>query len=634
MELKEIPGIGDKTAAALIKAEITTVDELLHTYPRTYRTYESRTTRTARLGEWVTLQGVITKPTSHHKGRISIQRATFRDDEGALELRWFNMPYITRSLEEDGQYQVMGKVEVFGGRLQIVSPSTKLLHKTRAVQNFMVPVYRQMGSLKPWVLREKIKSTIAHISLQVDPLSPSVINKYNLLDYHQALEYIHQPPSQDDLTRAIRRLSWQELYELQLESVKEKKKRRKKGVAIKYNEKKIKEFLGSLPFELTTSQKAAIDEILLELGKGYSMSRLLQGEVGSGKTIVAAALAYATATAGYRILIMAPTQILATQLHASLSSMLTPKGVTVSLVMGTSKAKKDGQIIVGTQALLNKEWDNIGLVIVDEQHRFGVEQREALTKGEISPHFLMMTATPIPRTLAMTVFSYLEMTRLIDMPKGRLPTKTYLVPEPKRLDSYTWINKQIDENNRIFFVTPLIEVAEEQEEAPLKSVKELQTSLTRHFPNRVIDVMHGKMKTVEKAVAFARFQSGATDILVATSMIEVGIDVPEANIMVIEDADRFGLSQLHQLRGRVGRGGDQGYCLLFTKNASSKVQERLAYFLRNTDGEKLAKYDLQNRGAGELFGSQQHGFFNLALGSMWDEEMLRETAEAARIHRI
>lgn len=632
MELGEIPGIGDKTLAALSQAGITSVAKLLHTYPRTYRTYRRATTRTAQPGDWVILHGMLGPVRSHYKGRLSIESSKFSDTTGSLTLRWFNMPYLTRSLRQDTVYQVMGRIEVFGERLQIVSPQIKLSQKSPSRDQVLVPIYRQMGSLKPWVLREKIKNALIHIEPTTDPLPAEVIQKYKLLDYHQALLAIHQPSGEAELNQAIHRLAWQELYELQLAALHSQGESSKlKSRPVNYAPDQVAKLIASLPYKLTASQNAAVAAILADLQKDVRMTHLLQGEVGSGKTIVAVILAYALATAGLRTLVMAPTEVLATQLYSTFANLLSPLGVEVSLILSSRRLKSPGSIVIGTQALLGKSWSDVGLVIIDEQQRFGVKDREALAEGDVAPHYLMMTATPIPRTLAMTLLSGLKLTRLTDRPAGRLPQKTYLVSESKRSAAYTWMDQEISRGSRVFVVTPLIESAADQDLSPLKSIEECKRDLSHHFPSRRLAVLHGRLKSGDKAETFARFQQGEIDILVATSMVEVGLDVPEANIIVIEDADRFGLSQLHQLRGRVGRGKEQGYCLLFSDSTAEKARSRLAYFVSETNGAKLATYDLTARGAGNLWGNAQHGFFNLQLGNLFDEQLLQETREAAKI---
>ena len=628
MTLTDLTGIGPKTASALLKADITTLTDLLETYPRTYRAYQATTAKNAELGEYIVLQGQLSKPISKKTTRVTTQLATFTDDTGKITLRWFNLPYITRSVNPNATYQIKGKLDEFRGVKQIVSPELTKVEEGSELINQLVPIYRQMGSLKPWIFRTKIKKILELDTLPPDPLPAKIIKEYSLLDYTTALNTIHTPPTRTVLEGAIHRLSFQELYGLQLAALTKKHDKTKLTKPLKVNSLVVQQFISSLPFTLTNSQKKAINSILLDLESSTPMNRLLAGEVGSGKTIIAVVMALATHSAGHRTIVMAPTLILANQLHVAFTSLLTPLGLTTSLVTGSNKGSLDTDIVIGTHALLTKKVSNVGLTIIDEQHRFGVKQRDSL--GLFSSHSLMMTATPIPRSLAQTLFSQLDITYLTELPSGRLPVKTFAVPETKRFDAYSWLKTEIEKGNQVFFVTPLIEQAEEQDQTPLKSLKDLEAKLKKTFPEQTIDIMHGKMKDQEKLAHMESFRSGLTQILVATSMIEVGLDVPAANIIVIENADRFGLATLHQLRGRVGRGGDQGYCLLFSETNTAKARERLKYFIRTREGDKLALFDLQERGPGEIFGSTQSGFFALKLASIYDQELLRDTYQAAK----
>lgn len=631
MDLKDIKGIGDKTASLLERSGITTIASLLTTYPRTYRKYLAKTTSTANVGEWVVLEGRISNVTSKRLRGLTVTKANFTDSKGTLNLSWFNQPYLKNSLRGDVLYLVMGQVGTFNSYPQITSPLVRASSEQVKREDLLVPIYSQRRGLKPSVLRAKIKSALLALGDLPDPLPTSLVSRYHLTTYTYALHEIHEPKDEASLEQAIHRLAWQELYDLQLKNQKDgKDQQNAPGITLNITKVSLQKFLENLPFTLTKSQRSVIEEMLQDLKSGKAMNRLLQGEVGSGKTVVAATLAYLVAKNGYKTLIMAPTQILASQLFDTITKLLSPWGVQVSLVTSATKTRTPSEVIVGTHALLNQKYAGVGLVIIDEQHRFGVEAREQLAKGGgTAPHLLMMTATPIPRTLAMTLLSRLTLSHLKGLPAGRLPTKSYLVPDSRRQASYVWIEKLIGQGNQVFVVTPLIEKSEEEDSNALKSIKEYKELLSKYFPHRRLDVLHGRLSPKEKLSAFTRFAKGQTDIMVATSIVEVGLDVPSANLIVIEDAERYGLSQLHQLRGRVGRGGGQGYCLLFTESKSQKVQTRLRYFLNTTDGAKLAEYDLKSRGAGEIFGASQHGFFNLSLGNIWDEQMLKETAEAA-----
>jgi ATP-dependent DNA helicase RecG len=639
MELKDVTGIGEKTLAALAKHEISTIYDLLSYYPRTYREYLPRTSRTAGVGEWVSLVGTISRPASHHTAHTTTQLSTFQDPDGRLTLRWFNSPFMVRSVDPGATYLVRGQLTFFGSTRQIVNPELKIIPDPQStihnIRSTLVPIYTSLGILKSGNLRKIIMSALDSAPALRETLSPEIRDQFNLVDLSTALHYIHFPPTRSDLESAIHRLGFDELYALQLESQKNRELTKVKTKALVFTRADLDPWMSGLPFTPTNAQTQAIDTILSDLGKPLAMHRLLQGEVGSGKTLVAAAASLATHLAGHQTLVLAPTQILAEQLHRSLAGFLAERA-TVALVERGVTGDTTADVVVGTQALLQDKhrFGNIGLVIVDEQHRFGVEQRLLLTKVSPAPHFLMMTATPIPRSLAMTLFSGLDISYLDELPKNRLPIKTFYVTDNKRDQAYSWIRQEIlTKHNQAFVVVPLIDEAEDEEGDAKKSIRLLETYLKTHLPGVVVDVMHGRMKPAEKTAHLQAFRDGYTEILVATSMVEVGIDIPTANIMVIEDAERFGLSQLHQLRGRVGRGGEQGYCLLFVGAGSSRpsTQNRIKYFVRETSGIKLAEYDLHSRGAGNLFGTAQHGFFSLRFASLYDAELLRQTAEAAKI---
>ncbi len=639
MQLKDIPGIGEKTLSTLAKHEITTPLDLITYYPRTYRTYHTTSSREAQIGEWVSLVGTLTRPLSHHTKFTTTQLATFRDISGTLTLRWFNSPFLTRSVSTDQTYLVRGQLTIFGNTRQIVSPQLSKVTPDYLAQDEMMPIYSSLGTLKSGILRKIISSTLAITPPIPDPLDLRIRLKNNLIDLDTSIRIIHAPPAGSDpvgLEASIRRLAFDELYILQLESLQNSELNKVKTTPLRSHADLLNRWIAGLPFTPTSAQHRVINEITTDLSKPFAMHRLLAGEVGSGKTLVAAAAALATHLSGHQTLVMAPTQILAEQLFDSFTQLL-PNPITHSLITASQKGDSTADIVVGTQALLSPkhQFGKVGLVIVDEQHKFGVKQREYLSSLTPAPHTLMMTATPIPRTLAMTIFSSMAISRLDELPKNRLPLKTYLVGEEKRDSAFSWINKEVETNhNQAFVVVPLIEEAEDEEGNAKKSLKLLESDLKKRFPNLVVDIMHGRMKAADKTLHLQQFRDGITQILVATSMVEVGIDIPTANIMVIEDAQRFGLAQLHQLRGRVGRSDIQGHCLLFTSSPSQRVTERLKYFKDETNGEKLALYDLDNRGPGELFGESQHGFFSLRFASIYDTDLLRRTYEAVRIHPI
>jgi ATP-dependent DNA helicase RecG len=636
MQLKEIPGIGDKIASVLEKHEITTTHDLLFHFPRTYRTYHATTVRDAQIGDWVSLVGTSSRPISKHGTHVTSQLATFKDLSGSLTLRWFNSPFIVRTVSPGDTYLIRGQLTVFGNTRQIVSPSLKKIDYDFVGQDEMMPIYPTLGTLKSGGIRKIIYSALDHSEKIEETLPALVRQKHELIELNDAIQIIHRPSTQVSLELAIRRLAFDELYTLQLESLENSELNKIATDPLHWTTGPLENWITNLPFTPTNAQIRVMGEISTDLSKPIAMHRLLAGEVGSGKTMVAAYAALCVHLAGKRTLVMAPTQILAEQLHSSFSKFLPT--LTVSLITAVVKGDSSADIVVGTQALLSpkNKFENVGLVIVDEQHKFGVKQREYLSLLRPAPHVLMMTATPIPRTLAMTIFSNMDISRLDELPKNRLPIKTFLLSDPQREKAMAWIKNEITtKDNQAFIVVPLIEEAEDDEGNAKKSLKLLESDLKHRFPGLTIDIMHGKMKETEKTMRLRAFRDGITQILVATSMVEVGIDIPGANIMVIEDADRFGLAQLHQLRGRVGRGDKQGYCLLFSgAKSSSTAQERLKYFVSEINGEKLALYDLDSRGPGELFGESQHGFFSLHFASIYDTQLLKETYDAVRIPGI
>jgi len=633
MQLIDIPGIGDKTIEILNRAGIETPEQLLEYYPRTHRYYYKRSIAEAKIGEWTILTGNISKPFSKHTGHVSLQSAKFSDTSGSLTLRWFNSPFIVRSIKEDVIYEIMGKIEVFAGKKQIVNPQFKTAKSDiESLDPLILPIYTPISTLKSGHLRNIIKSTLEVIKL-TDPLRAETLAENHLYPLKKALENIHFPSSKEDLESAVHRLGFDELVALQTESLILKESMSPPTTALAGDKAALHQWLTSLPFVPTTSQSQSIDDIISDLSKPRAMHRLITGDVGSGKTLVAAASTLWTVLSSHRVLVLAPTMILAEQLHNSLKNYLHPL-VTTSLITRTQKGNPDTDVVVGTHAILSKKYnfENIGLIVIDEQHRFGVKDREKLRSISPTPHLLMLSATTIPRTLAMTTLSHLDVSPMPDMPVGRLPIKSYVVSSDKRSDAYHWIKSEIEnKNQQAFIVTPLIEQSDNEEESPKVALTALEKELKVNFPSLKIDYVHGKMKETEKTTHLERFRNGEVDILVATSMIEVGIDIPKANIILIENAELFGLSTLHQLRGRVGRGGGQGHCLLVTNKTDSKTVSRLGLFVRENNGAKLAEYDLNTRGAGDIFGTLQSGTLGLRFASLRDTKLLESTRKVASL---
>ncbi|MBI3559456.1 ATP-dependent DNA helicase RecG [Candidatus Gottesmanbacteria bacterium] len=597
-----IPGVGPAYAKRLEKLEIKTVNDLLYHLPFRYEDYSLISKiKNLQAGETVTVRGkVLEIKNQYTRGSFILQRALVEDETGVLEVLWFNQRFLTKTIYKNDQISLSGKIEKNGKRLVLKSPVYELesqIHTGR-----LVPIYPETAGLTSKWLRTKI---------------------FNLLDNSvpEALKKVHFPKSLEEAEEARLQLAFDELLASQLEAIKRKKERENKTVGNKFKiveiREKLKIFVDNLPFKLTGGQKKVIDAIYKDLAKDTPMNRLLQGDVGSGKTVVAALAMLAANLNGYQAVLMAPTEILANQHFETLKLL----NLNVGIATGSQKENLDSKIIVGTHALLNLkpaspagELLNIGLVVIDEQHRFGVEQQTKLKEKGINPHILTMTATPIPRALALTLYGDLDISLLEEMPVGRLPVKTWVVPEPKRQAAYDWIRKQ---QTQTFIICPFIEESETL--FTVKSAKKEFENLAKNiFPDLKLGLIHGKLKPQEKDEILEKFKNKKLDILVATPVVEVGIDIPNATIMVIEAAERFGLAQLHQLRGRVGRSDKQSYCLLFAE----KGLERLKSLEKINNGLALAEIDLRFRGPGERFGQAQHGHWALKIATFADFEKL------------
>ena len=557
-------------------------------------------------GETVTVIGKIQSiKNDFTKGRKFIQKAVVSDDSGPIDVVWFNQTYLTRTLKVGDLVTLYGKVEFFGPKKTLVSPEyelgSSLIHMGR-----IVPIYPETAGVSSKWLRAKIFPLLTTLT----DFSPFDI---------ESLRHIHFPDNPDQVEPARRRLAKDELLLLQLSALIHRRSWQKIKLShiftVPYPQ--IHQFIANLPFSLTLSQNKSVDEILTDLSTPNPMNRLLEGDVGSGKTVVAAIAAYAAHLNGFQTLLLAPTQILAHQHFQTLKNLFDSLGISVGL--NTSQS----QIIVGTHALLNKQFKSAGLIIIDEQHRFGVAQRAlAASKGE-SPHILTMTATPIPRTIALSLYGDLDLSVLTDLPSGRIPVKTWIVPELKRLAAYAWIKSQ---KTQAFIVCPFIEESE-----TLKSVKAATVEfdkLKSVFSNLKLGLLHGKLKAKEKAEVVTKFRAGELDILVSTPVVEVGIDIPQATVMVIEAAERFGLAQLHQLRGRVGRSDQQSYCLLFSNSDTARLKAMETHH----SGLELSEIDLKLRGPGDIYGTSQHGLPQFKVASYQDFDLINEVkSEAAKI---
>lgn len=640
-----LPSIGPVYRKRLEKLGINTIGSLLLHIPHRYLDFrESVKIFRTKIGDTVTVRGEVASIKNLYTKRgKKFQVALVKDDSGEITVIWFNQPFLVRNIFPGDALSLSGKIDWFGRKKTLISPEYEKVtgNKKPVHTGRLVPVYPETSGLSSKWLRSKINLTFPLTKTGIKEFLPvTVLQKYNLDELAKAIENVHFPESFNDAEKARKRLAFNELLFFQGMNVFRKQSWQKHIPANKFSftTKDIAKFTDSLPFTLTASQNKAVEEITDDLKKSYPMNRLLEGDVGSGKTVVAATAAFVSFINGCQSVLMAPTQILAGQHFNTLNSLFAPYKVRVSLL--TSEIKKGdlgrSDIFVGTHTLIHSkiDFDKVGLVVIDEQHRFGVEQREHLIKKThnktIVPHVLTMTATPIPRTVALTFYGDLSLSTLNELPKGRQDITTWIVPPRKRNGAFKWIGNNIKETKaQAFVVCPLIEESTAETMQSVKAATGEYRDIKLQLPNLSIGLLHGRMTAKEKDLVLSRFRSHQTDILVATPVVEVGIDVPNATIMVIEGAERFGLAQLHQLRGRVGRGEKKSYCLLFGESLSPKALSRLNALQKSSSGFELAELDLKLRGPGEIYGLKQHGLPELKIASWQDVNSIKNAKDAA-----
>ncbi|HUF54468.1 MAG TPA: ATP-dependent DNA helicase RecG [Dehalococcoidia bacterium] len=659
----------------LERAGIRTVRDLLFHFPKRYHDYsEVRPIAGLTYGDEQTVIAHVQSVKQVALGRRRAAEAIIGDETGTIRVLWFGQPWVAQRLRSGMKVALSGKIGAFRNRMQMENPEIESLDDESIFTRRFVPVYRSTEGLAQVTIRNLVKAAIDSFADRVLETLPEAVLDFNdLMEAPVAIRKIHSPDSLEEADAARRRLAFEELLWIELGVVRRRREWQDSGGApvLDLSPEALEGYVESLPFALTASQRRAIDEVLADMGDSTPMTRLLEGDVGSGKTVVAAAALLATVASGKQGAIMAPTEILAEQHLRTFTSILNPgdaapaedgpwfqesgegfivmrppymsEPVRVALLTGSLKAsakaavqeaiaRGEVDIAVGTHALLQESvsFKALGVAVIDEQHRFGVEQRSALREKGGSPHVLVMTATPIPRTLALTVYGDLDITVLREMPPGRPPVKTFFVPPRRREEAFRFARTKVDERRQAYIICPLVEESEAIEAKA--AVQEYERLKHEEFPDLRLGLLHGRMSSGEKEATMRAFRDHELDILVSTSVVEVGVDVPNATVILIEGADRFGLSQLHQFRGRVRRSEEQGYCFLLSETQSEDAMERLMIMETMESGFDLAEEDLRIRGPGEYFGTRQSGLPDLKVASLTDVEMIEETRrEATRI---
>ncbi len=641
-DIRFLKGVGEARASSFKKLGINTVGELLYFFPRGYEDRsQNKNIEDCADGETVCVSAFVSTGVREARIRkgLTIYSMQINDETASMSVIWHNNKFVKSAFSIGKRYIFYGKIKKNGRKFELLNPIYEALG-TNKYTGKIIPVYPLTGGLSQKIIQTSIETALDYASPFTEYIPESIREKYKLSDINFSMKNIHLPETFEDYSRARHRFVFEELLILQLALFSRREKSEKAKGLIFSDFKCVRKFTDSLPFPLTNAQKRTINEICLDFKSGTQMNRLVQGDVGSGKTMVAAATMYIAVKNNTQAVLMAPTEILATQHYETLTECFKGLGINVVKLTGGMSAKDKrftydmienglADIVVGTHAVIQEGviYNNLGLVIADEQHRFGVDQRARLLAKGNNPHMLIMSATPIPRTLALILYGDLKISIIDELPPGRKKIKTYSVDESYRQRIYAFLDKQIKEGNQAYVVCPLIS---ETENDDLKNAEDLSKRLTEIFPRYRVGLIHGKMRPKEKDSVMEEFSKGNIKILVSTTVIEVGVNVKKANIMIIENAERFGLSQLHQLRGRVGRGYDQAFCILFSHGKNEVTRKRMKIMCESNDGFYISEEDLKLRGPGDFFGTRQHGLPEMKIANLFeDREILKKAQDCA-----
>lgn len=641
----ELKGIGEKTAAAFGRLGIQSVDHLISMYPKYYLTYEDpKDICDLEIGQRVSVSvRICSEVHVQYVRRMKLVTCLGRDHTGTITFVWYNMPYLKKQIHQGGDYIFCGTPVFKNGRITIEHAEIFTQEDYRKKQETLQPVYPLTAGLTNKIVSKAIHQAERYMKAIPEYLPETILQKYHPMNYSDAIWNIHFPESKKQLIEAKKRLIFDEFFIFisAMHMISSDEKEDGEGYVIPVCEE-VKKLLDRLPYQLTGAQKRALREMAKDLKSGKVMNRLVQGDVGSGKTILAVILLFMCAKAGYQGVLMAPTEVLANQHYETFQELLSPFGIRTVLLTGSTKAKEKREIydavkshqvdlIIGTHAVIQEKvtYHKLALVVTDEQHRFGVRQRQSLSlKGE-KPHVLVMSATPIPRTLAIILYGDLDVSIIDEVPAERLPIKNCVVNTNYRPTAYRFLAKQVQQGRQVYIICPMVEESETMEG---ENVMQYAEMLKNNLPPSVrICCLHGKMKSAQKQKVMDEFSEGKIDVLVSTTVVEVGVNVPNATVMMVENAERFGLAQLHQLRGRVGRGRHQSYCIFMTGSKKKETMRRLEVLNRSNDGFYIANEDLKLRGPGDFFGVRQSGMMDFVLADIYtNADLLKQASDAVR----